>query len=261
MALVLITHDMGVVAETAERVAVFYAGQKVEEQNVRRALRRSAPSLHGGAACAAAGARGGRMLPSIAGVVPGQFDRPTGCLFSPRCRFATERCVEKVPPRQGEKAGFALCHYPLSRRAAGRPSRSAGGGGRVSRRPPTSFCEAENLSALLCARRAGRSRRPLIAEGRRRRQLHARSRQDAGGGRRIRLRQVDACPHGHDDRAADRRASWSSTASTSSRVDRRRCSGSGARSRSSSRTPTARSIRARRSARSWRSRSRSTGAE
>ena len=50
--------------------------------------------------------------------MPGQFDRPTGCLFSPRCQFATDRCVEKAPPRQGEKAGFALCHYPL---AAGKP--------------------------------------------------------------------------------------------------------------------------------------------
>jgi dipeptide transport system ATP-binding protein len=118
MALILITHDMGVVAETAEQVAVFYAGQKVEEQDVR-ALFADPHHPYTAALLAALPERAtGRKLPSIGGVVPGQFDRPAGCLFSPRCRFATERCVEKVPPRQGAKAGFALCHYPL---AHGRP--------------------------------------------------------------------------------------------------------------------------------------------
>ena len=57
MALVLITHSMGVVAETAERVCVQYAGQKVEEQPVARTLRRSAPPLYGGPARGPAGAR------------------------------------------------------------------------------------------------------------------------------------------------------------------------------------------------------------
>jgi dipeptide transport system ATP-binding protein len=118
MALVLITHDMGVVAETAERVAVFYSGQKVEEQPVR-ALFADPHHPYTAALLAALPERAvGRLLPSIGGVVPGQFDRPRGCLFSPRCQFATNRCVEKVPPLQGEKAGFALCHYPL---AGGKP--------------------------------------------------------------------------------------------------------------------------------------------
>jgi dipeptide transport system ATP-binding protein len=109
---------MGVVAETAERVAVFYAGQKVEEQPVKPLF---ADPHHPYTAALLASlperARG-RNLPSIGGVVPGLFDRPTGCLFSPRCRFATSRCVEKVPPEQGAAAGYALCHYPL---ANGRP--------------------------------------------------------------------------------------------------------------------------------------------
>ena len=118
MTLVLITHDMGVVAETAERVAVFYSGQKVEEQPVGP-LFADPHHPYTAALLAALPERAvGRLLPSIGGVVPGQFDRPTGCLFSPRCQFATDRCVEKAPPRQGEKAGFALCHYPL---AAGKP--------------------------------------------------------------------------------------------------------------------------------------------
>jgi dipeptide transport system ATP-binding protein len=109
MALVLITHSMGVVAETAERVSVQYAGQKVEEQPVRDLF--AAPRHPYTAALLAAlpeRARG-RHLPSIPGVVPGQFDRPPGCLFSPRCQFATSHCRTAAPVlNQG-----ALCHYPL----------------------------------------------------------------------------------------------------------------------------------------------------
>jgi dipeptide transport system ATP-binding protein len=113
LALVLITHDMGVVAETAERVAVFYSGQKVEEQRVGP-LFADPRHPYTAALLAALPERAvGRLLPSIPGVVPGQFNRPTGCLFSPRCHFATARCVEAVPPRQNAELGFALCHYPL----------------------------------------------------------------------------------------------------------------------------------------------------
>ena len=53
----------------------------------------------------------GRRLPSIPGVVPGQFDRPPGCLFSPRCQFATTLC-RTTPP---ERHHGALCHYPLKK--------------------------------------------------------------------------------------------------------------------------------------------------
>jgi dipeptide transport system ATP-binding protein len=113
MALVLITHDMGVVAETAERVAVFYSGQRVEEQPVGPLFAEPHHPYTAALLAALPERAVGRRLPSIGGVVPGQFNRPTGCLFSPRCQYATSRCVEKVPPRQGEKAGFALCHYPL----------------------------------------------------------------------------------------------------------------------------------------------------
>jgi dipeptide transport system ATP-binding protein len=118
MALALITHDMGVVAETAERVAVFYAGQKVEEQGVRDLFADPHHPYTAALLAALPERASGRRLPAIGGVVPGQFDRPIGCLFSPRCRFATERCIEKAPPRQGAKAGLALCHYPLTH---GRP--------------------------------------------------------------------------------------------------------------------------------------------
>src|SRR5690349_13535693 len=92
MGLVLITHSMGVVAETAERVSVQYAGQKVEEQPVN-GLFRDPHHPYTAALLAALPERAHmKRLPSIPGVVPGQFDRPVGCLFSPRCTFATDLC-------------------------------------------------------------------------------------------------------------------------------------------------------------------------
>ena len=113
MALILITHDMGVVAETAQRVSVHYAGQKVEEQPVRDLF--AAPHHPYTAALLAALPERAveRRLPTIPGVVPGQFDRPQGCLFSPRCAFADERCHTVAPPVQPPALGLARCHYPL----------------------------------------------------------------------------------------------------------------------------------------------------
>ena len=122
MGLVLITHDMGVVAETAERVSVQYAGQKVEEQTVK-GLFRDPHHPYTAALLAALPERAKtRHLPSIRGVVPGQFDRPTGCLFSPRCTLATSYCRSTAPQVQDAKLGHALCHYPLKRgKPTGRP--------------------------------------------------------------------------------------------------------------------------------------------
>ena len=123
MGLVLITHDMGVVAETAQRVSVHYAGQKVEEQDVAPLFADPHHPYTSALLAALPERSSGRYLPSIPGVVPGQFDRPPACLFEPRCRFATERCREKAPPRQGAIAGFALCHYPLTHgRPVGHPN-------------------------------------------------------------------------------------------------------------------------------------------
>jgi dipeptide transport system ATP-binding protein len=114
MALVLITHSMGVVAETAERVSVQYAGQKVEEQPVKN-LFASPRHPYTAALLAALPERAhARRLPSIPGVVPGQFDRPVGCLFSPRCTYATDLCRTTQPAMNHG----ALCHYPLGKAAA-----------------------------------------------------------------------------------------------------------------------------------------------
>ncbi|SPJ23854.1 ABC transporter ATP-binding protein [Palleronia abyssalis] len=113
MGLILITHDMGVVAETAERVAVQYAGQKVEDQPVD-ALFDTPHHPYTAALLAALPERATeRHLPTIPGVVPGQHDRPAGCLFSPRCKFADDTCRTIEPPVQPPELGLALCHYPL----------------------------------------------------------------------------------------------------------------------------------------------------
>ena len=114
MALILITHDMGVVAETAQRVAVQYAGQKVEDQQVAD-LFATPHHPYTAALLAALPERATtRRLPTIPGVVPGQFDRPAGCLFSPRCPKADDRCRTVPPPVQPPDLGLARCHYPLA---------------------------------------------------------------------------------------------------------------------------------------------------
>jgi dipeptide transport system ATP-binding protein len=123
MALVLITHSMGVVAETAERVCVQYAGQKVEEQDVMGLFNDPHHPYTAALLSALPERAKTKKLPSIPGVVPGQFNRPPACLFSPRCLFATDLCRTVIPPQQPPSLGLALCHYPL---IAGRPQNHPG---------------------------------------------------------------------------------------------------------------------------------------
>ena len=113
LGLILITHDMGVVAETAGRVIVQYAGHQVE-QNKTAALFADPHHPYTAALLAALPERvTTRLLPAIPGVVPGQFDRPAGCSFSPRCSVVFEAC-HTVPPSPAEAPlGRALCHTPL----------------------------------------------------------------------------------------------------------------------------------------------------
>lgn len=114
MGLIYITHDMGVVAETAERVSVMYAGQKVEEQDVN-ALFTVPHHPYTSALLSALPERAvSKHLPTIPGVVPGQFDRPAGCLFSPRCTFADDRCRAEKPTQSSQELGLARCHYPIN---------------------------------------------------------------------------------------------------------------------------------------------------
>ncbi len=113
MGLVLITHDMGVVAEVADRVLVQYAGRPVET-NTAEALFADRHHPYTEALLAALPERStARRLPAIPGVVPGQFDRPPACVFEPRCAFAFRQCREAAPTPAGPELGRALCHVPL----------------------------------------------------------------------------------------------------------------------------------------------------
>ena len=112
MAIMLITHAMGVVAETAQRVVVMYAGRVVEEAPVRQLFRnprhpytqgliRSIPRLD-----LAATER--QRLEAIPGTVPSLLTPPPGCRFAARCRHATTRCSEAMPPLVEVEAGHKV---------------------------------------------------------------------------------------------------------------------------------------------------------
>jgi len=112
MALVLITHDLGVVAETADRVSVQYAGRQVEVADAA-ALFDDPHHPYTAALLASLPERAqGRRLAAFGGVVPGLLDRPPGCLFAPRCGHALPRC-QTAPGPAGPELGRALCHTPL----------------------------------------------------------------------------------------------------------------------------------------------------
>ena len=114
MALVLITHNMGVVSEMAQRVAVMYAGQVVEERAVDSLF--AAPQHPYTEALLAAlperSPADGRLA-TIPGVVPGLHDRPSGCLFAPRCAYATEHSRAVRPELREWQGGMVRCHYAL----------------------------------------------------------------------------------------------------------------------------------------------------
>ena len=115
MGLILITHDLGVVAQTAQRVIVMYAGKKVEEADVEtlfanprhpytRGLMASIPAVP------SSGANAEVRLVEIPGMVPSLTRLPKGCAFAPRCSMAVARCHEEYPPLQDWGAGhLAAC--------------------------------------------------------------------------------------------------------------------------------------------------------
>ena len=124
-AIVLITHDLGVVAETAERVIVMYAGRKVEEASVEaifadpqhpytRGLLGAVPRL----GSSLGEARRGKLA-EIPGQVPSLRERIEGCPFAGRCLSATDLCRRIAPACEEKSPGhFAACHYSAYRMAA-----------------------------------------------------------------------------------------------------------------------------------------------
>ena len=119
MGLVLITHDMGVVAETADRVIVQYAGQEMETNSTRELFADPHHPYTAALLAALPERASGRRLPAIPGGAPGPFDRPRGCKFAPRCAFAFDACHDVEPPPAGAALGRARCLTPL---VAGIPS-------------------------------------------------------------------------------------------------------------------------------------------
>ena len=119
MGLILITHDLGVVAQTAQRVIVMYAGKKVEEADVEtlfanprhpytRGLMASIPAVP------TAQTRGSERLAEIPGTVPALTRLPKGCAFAPRCKLAVDKCRQEYPPL----ADFGGNHLAACWRAA-----------------------------------------------------------------------------------------------------------------------------------------------
>ena len=127
-AIVLITHDMGVVAENADRVVVMYAGRKVEEARAddlfdtplhpyTKGLLGSLPNLEVAAHLKKQRAR----LSEIKGIVPSLMDLPQGCSFAPRCRFATDQCRAAYPALEEKRPGhWVACWH--AERLSGAPA-------------------------------------------------------------------------------------------------------------------------------------------
>jgi dipeptide transport system ATP-binding protein len=121
MALLLITHDLAVVAETVQRVVVMYAGQAVETGPVPEIFDTPKHPYTQALLAALPEHNADRTrLKAIPGVVPGQHDRPAACLLSPRCDYAVDRCRREAPAFAGPAGRKVRCHFPLD--AAGRPT-------------------------------------------------------------------------------------------------------------------------------------------
>ncbi|MBW2122380.1 MAG: ABC transporter ATP-binding protein, partial [Deltaproteobacteria bacterium] len=118
MAIILITHDLGIVANTVERILVMYAGQVVEEGDVyaifenplhpyTRGLLKAVPVIDRG------GSSVERRLYEIKGVVPSLYRLPAGCNFYPRCERREDRCKEEKPEiREVDQGHRVRCFYP-----------------------------------------------------------------------------------------------------------------------------------------------------
>lgn len=121
MGLVLITHDLALVAEVADRVVVMYAGQIVETGVADEVFKNPKhPYTQALLASSPESALGQSRLAALAGVVPGAYDRPLGCLLSPRCPYATELCHNNPPEAKASPLGQVKCHTPLD--LEGRPA-------------------------------------------------------------------------------------------------------------------------------------------
>jgi dipeptide transport system ATP-binding protein len=112
MAMLFISHDLGVVAKVCERIVVMYAGQIVEDGPAREILTRPRHWYTAALVAAARGVAGAqKRLPAIDGAPPSLTDRPPGCRFAPRCTNAKPQC--QTPPELASSGNHRLrCHFP-----------------------------------------------------------------------------------------------------------------------------------------------------
>ena len=121
LSLLFITHDLGVIAGTADRVAVMYAGRIVEEGPVREVFHRPRHPYTRGLLASIPGGPPGQRLRTIEGTVPRLGDLPTGCAFHPRCPDRVAVCVEQAPPTVTSHGHTARCHLADSTASAVTP--------------------------------------------------------------------------------------------------------------------------------------------
>jgi peptide/nickel transport system ATP-binding protein len=117
-AIMLITHDLGVVAETAQRVVVMYAGRKVEEADVLELFDRPMHPYTRGLMASIPRRRSkdrARRLKEIPGIVPSLREPIPGCAFAERCGFATERCQREAPPLVHEGVAHSVACWEVDR--------------------------------------------------------------------------------------------------------------------------------------------------
>ena len=116
MSVVLVTHDLGVVAATCDRMAVMYAGRIVESGTVAQVFGQPNHAYTRGllGSVPRSGTERSQLL-SIEGTPPSLTNRPTGCAFHPRCSFATDRCRAESPVLQAMAAGHAAACFHSDR--------------------------------------------------------------------------------------------------------------------------------------------------
>ena len=114
MSLILITHDLGVVAETCDRVAIVYAGEIVEIGSVEQVyLNTKHPYTKGLFDSIPKIDEDTEKLIPIEGQMPNMAKLPTGCYFHPRCKYCKEICKKEAPPVRGENGHTFRCHFDL----------------------------------------------------------------------------------------------------------------------------------------------------
>jgi oligopeptide/dipeptide ABC transporter ATP-binding protein len=117
MAILLVTHNLAVVAEMADHIAVMYSGKIVEYSISREVFKNPRHPYTGGLLISIPRLdvpRTAEPLPTIPGVVPSPYNMPKGCPFHPRCAYAKENCVQELPPLEELTPGHLVrCFYPL----------------------------------------------------------------------------------------------------------------------------------------------------